>query len=261
MALKNRLAKLIIDPAFRKPALLKFIFALDDLTGIDLVRALAPVKIMPASAELFQRCFAHFVAGEEISLYCSMELAKIAPDEAARKYLLIQADEERAHLAHFRVKLAQFGLSDDKLSRFVSPNFNKFRTTIERAIERGDFLGALIGNNLVVEGLAICLLEYGCMDMRANSDEIAKFMDFVLEDERHHVRFGERRLLRMVEREEIDAAHAEDIFGEMWGHASKAIAEIPDVLDAMGLKPGELTDKARGYYQSRLSNAGLSFAF
>ena len=47
MAIRNRLAKLIVDPAFRHPELLKLIFALDDITGIDLVKTLAPFKLVP----------------------------------------------------------------------------------------------------------------------------------------------------------------------------------------------------------------------
>jgi hypothetical protein len=188
MALKNRLAKLLIDPAFRHPGLLKFIFSIDDVTGIDLVKTLAPFKLMPASRSLFTRCFAHFVSGEEISLAASTGLAALAPDRAAHDYLLLQAGEERTHLEHFRDKLLAFGLGEMELNRFLAPSFAAFGRVISERVERGDYVAGIIGNNIVVEGLAICLLELGCGEMRANSDEIAAFMDFVLEDERHHVR-------------------------------------------------------------------------
>ena len=46
MAIRNRLAKLIVDPAFRT-RMLKLIFAIDDITGIDLVKTLAPFKLVP----------------------------------------------------------------------------------------------------------------------------------------------------------------------------------------------------------------------
>jgi rubrerythrin len=259
MALKNRLAKLIVDPAFRNPGLLRMIFAIDDFTGIDLVKTLAPFKLVPASAELFQRCFAHFVSGEEISLACATELAALVPDDpAACKYLLIQADEERSHLEHFRSKLAQFGLGEARLGKFVAPNFRRFGEAIEKRIAAGDYVNAFVGNNIVVEGLAICLLELGCRDMRANSDEINKFLDFVLEDERHHVRFGERRLRVWNERGLVNERDTADFYGEMWSYVVGAIGEIPDVINSLGLEPEFLLAEAKTFFEERFAGAGLA---
>jgi len=259
MSLKNRLAKLLIDPAFRNPGLLKLIFSIDDAIGIDLVKTLAPFKLMPASRTLFTRCFAHFVTGEEISLAASTGLAALAPNPAAHDYLLLQADEERTHLEHFRDKLLQFGLGDRELKKFLAPSFAAFGRSIADRVEHGDYAAGIIGNNIVVEGLAICLLELGCGEMRANSDEIAKFMDFVLEDERHHVRFGERMLKRMNESGQLDHAAAEDFYGTMWNLVRAAIHEIPDVLDAMSLAPVSLEADVKAYYERRFAGAGLKF--
>jgi rubrerythrin len=189
-----------------------------------------------------------------------MGLATLAPDRAAHDYLLLQAGEERTHLEHFREKLLAFGLGELELNRFLAPSFAEFGRTIAQRVERGDYAAGIIGNNIVVEGLAICLLELGCGEMRANSDEIAAFMDFVLEDERHHVRFGERMLKRMNARDQLEHAAAEDFYGIMWGLVRKAIHEIPDVLDAMSLTPQTLERDVKAYYERRFAAAGLSFA-
>ena len=259
MAFRNRLAKLIVDPAFRHPELLKLIFALDDITGIDLVKTLAPFKLVPASAELFQRCFAHFVSGEEISLSCATQLSALVPDDpAASRYLLIQAGEERTHLEHFQSKLAQFGLGEARLAKFVAPNFRNFGDAIERRIAKGDYVNAFVGNNIVVEGLAICLLELGCKDMRANSDEINQFLDFVLEDERHHVRFGERRLRVWNEQGRVNERDVTDFYGEMWSYVQGAIGEIPDVIASLGLEPDYLLREAKTFFEARFAAAGLA---
>jgi rubrerythrin len=251
---------MIVDPAFRNPGLMKLIFSIDDVTGVDLVKTLAPFKLMPASAELFQRCFAHFVSGEEISLRCATELSAIAPDPVSARYLLVQAGEERTHLDHFRTKLEQFGLGEARLANFVAPSFKKFGTAIQRRLDARDYVGALVGNNVVVEGLAICLLEMGCKDLRENSDEIAKFLDFVLEDERHHVRFGERRLKIWNERGLVRERDVADFYGEMWSYVEAAIGEIPDVLDSMGLAPAELLVASKAFFEARFAAAGLTVA-
>jgi hypothetical protein len=130
MALKNRLAKLLIDPSFRNPGFLKLVFAIDDVIGVDLVKTLAPFKMLPASKQLFTRCFAHFVSGEEISLAAATELAACAPGRAEQQYLLIQAGEEQHHLEHFRGKLQSFGLGEERLNRHIAPAFARFGTLI-----------------------------------------------------------------------------------------------------------------------------------
>jgi len=150
MSLKNRLAKLLIDPAFRNPGLLRAILSVDDAILIDLVKTLAPFKLLPALKELFTRCFAHFVSGEEISLAAATGLAALAPDRAAHGYLLVQAEEERTHLDHFREKLLQFGLGEAQLNRFLAPGFTKFGTTIGGAVERGDFVAGVLLQHFLI---------------------------------------------------------------------------------------------------------------
>ncbi len=258
MGFQNRLIKFVVDTGFRNPGIMKLIFSIDDVTGVDLVKTLAPFKLMPASAELFQRSFAHFVSGEEISYACATELATIVPDAASAKYLLVQAGEEMTHLDHFRGKLEQFGLGEAKLSKFVASSFSNFGKAITQRLERKDYVGAMVGNNVVVEGLAICLLELGCKDLRANSDEIAKFLDFVLEDERHHVRFGERRLRYWNERGLVRERDVADFYGEMWSYVEGVASEIPDVLDSLGLAPGELLAAAKTFFEARFAAAGLA---
>ncbi len=260
MALKNRLAKLIVDPAFRNPNLMKVIFAIDDATGIDLVKTLAPFKLMPASAELFQRSFAHFVSGEEISLACATELATLAPDPVSKRYLLIQAGEEQTHLDHFRGKLEQFGLGEARLSKFVAPHFKMFGDAIQKRLAAGDYVNAMAGNNIVVEGIAICLLEMGCKDLRENSDEISKFLDFVLEDERHHVRFGEKRLKFWNERGLVRERDVNDFYGEMFSYVELALGEIPDVLGSMGLEPATMIATVKAFFEARFEAAGIRVA-
>jgi rubrerythrin len=255
---KGRLIKLVVDSGFRNPGLMKLIFSIDDVTGIDLVKTLAPFKLMPASAELFQRSFAHFVSGEEISYACATELSTIAPDPTSSRYLLVQAGEEMTHLNHFRTKLDQFGLGEAKLSKFVAPSFSKFGDAITKRLAQKDYVGALVGNNVVVEGLAICLLEMGCKDLRENSDEISKFLDFVLEDERHHVRFGERRLRYWNERGLVRERDVADFYGEMWSYVEGVAHEIPDVLDSMGLEPKGLLAASKAFFEARFAAAGLA---
>jgi hypothetical protein len=162
------------------------------------------------------------------------------------------------HLEHFRTKLAQFGLGESKLSSFVSPSFSRFGEAISKRLKARDYVGAMVGNNIVVEGLAICLLEMGCKDLRANSDEITKFLDFVLEDERHHVRFGERRLRYWNERGLVRERDVADFYGEMWSNVEGVAAEIPDVLDSMGLEPAELLTAAKSFFEARFEAAGLA---
>ena len=259
MSFKKRLAKLLIDPSFRHPGILRAVIALDDHTGVDLMAFLKPFKMLPASRDLFVRSFAHFITGEAISLRAVTALQAIAPDLKAQQYLQIQAGEEERHLHHFSDKLAQFGMMPDNLPAHVATNFGKFGERIDRAIAEGDFVGGIIGNNVVVEGMAILMMTMGGAEMRENSDEIAKFMDYVLEDERHHLRFGERTLKRLAEEEQIDIPRAEQFIGDMWETATLAVDEIPDVLDALDLNGPMLKAAMREFYRARLAPAELDY--
>ncbi len=259
MSLKNRLAKMLIDPSFRHPGILRAVISLDDRTGIDLMAFLKPFKMLPASRQLFVRSFAHFITGEAISLRAATNLQAIAPDLKAKQYLAVQAGEEENHLNHFSDRLTQFGMMPDNLSAHVATNFGKFGERIDKAIAEGDFVGGVIGNNVVVEGMAILMMTMGGTEMRANSDEIAKFMDYVLDDERHHLRFGERTLKRLAEEEKIDIPRAEQFITDMWETATLAVDEIPDVLDALDLTATGLKAAMRDFYRARLAPAELDY--
>jgi hypothetical protein len=67
-------------------------------------------------------------------------------------------------------------------------------------------------------------------------------------------------LKRLNERDQLDHAAAEDYYGTMWGLVQQAIREIPDVLDALSLKPAALERDVKSYYDARLAAAGLTFA-
>jgi hypothetical protein len=259
MSFKKRLAKLLIDPSFRHPGILRAVISLDDHTGIDLMAFLKPFKMLPASRDLFVRSFAHFITGESISLRAVTALQAIAPDLKSQQYLAVQAGEEERHLHHFSDKLTQFGMMPDDISSKVATNFGKFGLRIDRAIAEGDFVGGIIGNNVVVEGMAILMMTMGGTEMRENSDEIAKFMDYVLEDERHHLRFGERTLKRLAEEEKIDIPRAEQFITDMWDTATLAVDEIPDVLDALDLNGPTLKAAMREFYRARLRPAELDY--
>jgi hypothetical protein len=259
MSFKKRLAKLLIDPSFRHPGILRAVISLDDHTGIDLMAFLKPFKMLPASRDLFVRSFAHFITGEAISLRAVTALQAIAPDLKSQQYLAVQAGEEERHLHHFSDKLTQFGMMPDDISSKVAKNFGTFGLRIDRAIAEGDFVGGIIGNNVVVEGMAILMMTMGGTEMRENSDEIAKFMDYVLEDERHHLRFGERTLKRLAEEEKIDIPRAEQFITDMWDTATLAVDEIPDVLDALDLNGPQLKSAMREFYRARLAPAELDY--
>jgi hypothetical protein len=259
MSFKKRLAKLLIDPSFRHPGILRAVISLDDHTGIDLMAFLKPFKMLPASRDLFVRSFAHFITGEAISLRAVTALQAIAPDLRSQQYLAVQAGEEARHLHHFSDKLTQFGMMPDDLTSKVATNFGAFGRRIDRAIAEGDFVGGIIGNNVVVEGMAILMMTMGGTEMRENSDEIAKFMDYVLEDERHHLRFGERTLKRLAEEEKIDIPRAEQFITDMWDTATLAVDEIPDVLDALDLNGPTLKSAMRDFYRARLAPAELDY--
>ena len=80
----------------------------------------------------------------------------------------------------------------------------------------------------------------------------------MLEDERHHVRFGERRLRFWNEHGLVRERDVADFYGEMWSYVEGVAHEIPDVLDSMGLEPKGLLAAAKSFFEARFAAAGLA---
>lgn len=257
----ERLLQSTIDFSFRNPLALKVVLQVDDSRVFALLRDRLPFKLVPFRRALFTRAFAHFIEGEEIALLAASGLARMAQDDRSRRFLRNQVCDELRHRDHFRLRLAAFGLYRPELAaRQLSPHFRAMRRLIEGRLAAGDFSAVVLGNNLMLEGLALNLIAAACPDLRANSHEIAQFLDVVIPDEKMHVGFGSYMLPRLVADGTADPAALLDFYHRFQFHLLASLEDLGEVMESMSIDVPVLSRRMTDFYEAQLGAAGLSWA-
>jgi hypothetical protein len=140
------------------------------------------------------------VLGERCALAASSGLINAAPDEASKRFLATQTLDEARHVEVFTHRLLDLGVKqaelEDTLKTFANPHLVKFAETLLEVVDRKDFVAGVVGQNLILEGMAFHVFE---MMHAANVQANAKFahtLSGTIADERRHVGFGENRIVR-----------------------------------------------------------------
>lgn len=138
------------------------------------------------------------VAGERCALAASSGLVNLAPDFPSKRFLATQTLDEARHVEIFTQRLYDLGVKKDDLestmNRYTNPNLVKFAETLLEKIADGDFVAGVVGQNIVLEGMAFTVFEL----LQATSIELnpkfAQTLGGTIADERRHVGFGENRI-------------------------------------------------------------------
>jgi hypothetical protein len=138
------------------------------------------------------------VVGERCALAASSGLINSAPDHASKRFLATQTLDEARHVEIFTQRLHDLGVKKDELedviSQHANPNLVKFAEVLLEKVDKGDFVAGVVGQNIVLEGMAFSVFE---MMHASNLDVNPKFADTLsgtIADERRHVGFGENRI-------------------------------------------------------------------
>jgi len=138
------------------------------------------------------------VVGERAALAASSGLINAAPDAASRTFLATQTLDEARHVEIFTQRLFDLGVKPDELESTIAhhanPHLVRFAEILLEKVDRKDFVAGVVGQNIVLEGLAFSTFE---MMQTANRDANPKFartLSGTIADERRHVGFGENRI-------------------------------------------------------------------
>jgi len=142
------------------------------------------------------------VVGERCALSASSGLINAAPDEASRRFLATQTLDEARHVEVFTQRLYDLGVKknelEDVIRRYANPNLVKFAEVLLEKVDRKDFVAGVVGQNIVLEGMAFSVFE---MMYAMNEPLNAKFahtLSGTIADERRHVGFGENRIGSLI---------------------------------------------------------------
>jgi hypothetical protein len=165
----------------------------------------APGEVEPASImenpllrEDAIRGTVQLVVGERCALAASSGLINSAPDEASKRFLATQTLDEARHVEIFTQRLFDLGVKkselEDVIKALASPHLVAFAGVLLEKVDKKDFVAGVVGQNIVLEGLAFSVFE---MQYAANKEINPKFAHTLagtIADERRHVGFGENRI-------------------------------------------------------------------
>ena len=228
------------------------------------------------------------VVGERCALAASSGLINAAPDEASKRFLATQTLDEARHVEVFTHRLYDLGVKKNELEsvikQYANPNLVKFAEVLLEKVDKKDFIAGLVGQNIVLEGMAFSVFE---MMYAMNEPINAKFahtLSGTIADERRHVGFGENRIGSLIQSNPGKKSEIERMQKEMsyWMLATFADAfrgnRTVEELEKLGverahsnyqgadlgvLKPEEmehvLADTVLAEFKTRLGRIGIEY--
>ena len=169
------------------------------------------------------------VVGERAALAASSGLINCAPDYPSKRFLATQTLDEARHVEIFTQRLFDLGVKKDELedviAQHANPNLVKFAEVLLEKVDKGDFLSGVVGQNIVLEGMAFSVFE---MMYASNIDENPKFastLSGTIADERRHVGFGENRIGSLLQEQPEKKPEIEQMQKEMTYHMLATFAD------------------------------------
>jgi 1,2-phenylacetyl-CoA epoxidase catalytic subunit len=146
---------------------------------------------------------ATFLTAERVSYQNMSRLVSLAPDEHSQVFLVTQASDEVRHFEVFCKCLSDVGLTPDErnslMESVTTREMRKFYDLISEQTDKGDFAGAMLAHNVVLEGMAYPVYRYEAAYWSIFAPHLTRIIRGAFADEVHHVRFGESIMRRYLE--------------------------------------------------------------
>ena len=169
------------------------------------------------------------VAGERCALAASAGLIGCAPDEPSKRFLATQTLDEARHVEIFSQRLFDLGVKkgelEDVVAQYANPHLVKFAETLLEKVSAGDFVAGVVGQNIVLEGMAFSVFEMLHASMQTANPKFAKTLTGTIADERRHVGFGENRIGSLLEQYPEKKPEIQQMQKEMSHHLLATFAD------------------------------------
>jgi rubrerythrin len=156
----------------------------------------------PTLLEESLRTTVQLVVGERCALAASSGLINCAPDHASKTFLATQTLDEARHVEIFTQRLYELGVKKNELESVLqahaNPHLVKFAEVLLEKVDKGDFIAGVVGQNIVLEGMAFSVFEMLHASMGAMNPKFAQTLSGTIADERRHVGFGENRIGSLI---------------------------------------------------------------
>jgi 1,2-phenylacetyl-CoA epoxidase catalytic subunit len=165
------------------------------------------------------------VTGERAALAASSGLINLAPDHESKRFLATQTLDEARHVEIFTQRMLDLGVRKAELEatieQFASPDLVNFAGVLLEKVDKGDFLAGVVGQNIVLEGLAFTVFEFSEATNRISNPKFAHTLLGTIADERRHVGFGENRIGSLIKEQPERRDEIQKMQQEMTGHMLK----------------------------------------
>ena len=174
------------------------------------------------------RTSVQLVAGERCALAASSGLINAAPDAPSKIFLATQTLDEARHVEIITQRLLELGVKkadgDSVVREYADPNLVRFAETLLEKVDKGDFVAGVVGQNVILEGMAFSVFEMlQAMNSQWNP-KFARTLAGTIADERRHVGFGENRIGALIRQYPEKKAEVERMQKEMSFHMLAAFA-------------------------------------
>ncbi len=184
----------------------------------------------PVFLESTLRTTVQLVAGERCALAASSGLINSAPDFPSKRFLATQTLDEARHVEIFTQRLYDLGVKKTELeatiSEYASPHLVKFAEVLLEKVDKGDFIAGVVGQNIVLEGMAFSVFELLHASMANSNPKFAATLSGTIADERRHVGFGENRIGSLIREFPEKKAEVQQMQKEMSYHMLKTFDEL-----------------------------------
>ena len=148
------------------------------------------------------RTTVQLVVGERCALAASSGLINAAPDEASKRFLATQTLDEARHVEVFTHRLYDLGVRknalEETIKQYANRNLVKFAETLLEKVDKKDFVSGVVGQNIVLEGMAFTVFEMMYAMNQGVNAKFAHTLSGTIADERRHVGFGENRIGSLI---------------------------------------------------------------
>jgi 1,2-phenylacetyl-CoA epoxidase catalytic subunit len=148
---------------------------------------------------------ATFLIAERHSVKSAAEMSILAPDETSRIFLASQVLDEARHYEIFCKRLADLGVTpaqrDKLINQYTTPPLKKFFDLLDEQLDKKNFDGAVIGHNLILEGMAYPIYRYETRYWSKFDPGLSQLINGAFRDEVHHNRYAEEYLKSRVRKD------------------------------------------------------------
>lgn len=165
------------------------------------------------------RATVQLVVGERCALAASSGLINAAPDEGSKRFLATQTLDEARHVEIFTHRLYDLGVAKGELEstiqHYANPNLVRFAEILLEKVDNKDFVAGVVGQNIVLEGMAFTVFEMMHAMNRELNPKFAHTLSGTIADERRHVGFGENRIGSLIKEHPDQKSDVERMQKEM----------------------------------------------